>query len=158
MTDREKEVIKGLEICSAGEWNSTGGRDHTNCPYYPAGYTGCTCKLLMRDALSLLLDREPQVMAISEVERVGADNHSAFKNDGLTVMWLEEFGKQYPLHVVVLKWDEDDWQGEPNNIVNVYYFGTDEFDQFSLTDYNKTWRCWTDKPTKTQRMGAAWYA
>lgn len=40
---REK-VIKGLEICSAGEWNSTGGRNHTDCPYYPAGYTGCTCK------------------------------------------------------------------------------------------------------------------
>ena len=51
--DREK-VIKGLEICSAGEWNSTGERDHTDCPYYPAGYTGCTCKLLMRDALTLL--------------------------------------------------------------------------------------------------------
>lgn len=53
MIDREK-VIKGLEICSAGEWNSTVGRDHTDCPYYPAGYTGCTCKLLMRDALALL--------------------------------------------------------------------------------------------------------
>jgi hypothetical protein len=113
---------------------------------------------LMEDALALIREQEPRVMAISDVERIGADNHSAFKNDGLTVMWLEEFGKQYPLHVVVLKWDEDDWQGEPNNIVNVYYFGTDEFDQFSLTDYNKTWRCWTDKPTKTQRMGAAWDA
>ena len=57
MLDREK-VIKGLEICSAGEWDSTGGRDHTNCPYYPAGYTGCTCKLLMRDALVLLKEQE----------------------------------------------------------------------------------------------------
>lgn len=58
MPDREK-VIKGLEICSAGEWDSTSGRDHTNCPYYPAGYTGCTCKLLMRDALALLKEQEP---------------------------------------------------------------------------------------------------
>ena len=49
-----EKVIKGLEICSAGEWNSTGGRDHTSCPYYPDGYTGCTCKLLMRDALAFL--------------------------------------------------------------------------------------------------------
>jgi hypothetical protein len=57
VTDREK-VIKGLEICSAGEWNSTGGRDHTACPYYPAGYTGCTCKLLMRDALAMLKEQE----------------------------------------------------------------------------------------------------
>ena len=57
MIDREK-VINGLEICSAGEWNSTGGRDHTDCPYYPAGYTGCTCKLLMRDTLALLQEQE----------------------------------------------------------------------------------------------------
>ena len=63
MTEAEKreKVIKGLEICSAGEWNSTGGRDHTDCPYYPAGYTGCTCKLLMRDALALLKAQEPRV-------------------------------------------------------------------------------------------------
>ena len=60
MTDLyRKKVIKGLEICSAGEWNSTDGRDHTDCPYYPAGYTGCTCKLLMRDALTLLREQEP---------------------------------------------------------------------------------------------------
>jgi hypothetical protein len=61
MTEQEKreKVIKGLEICSAGEWNSTGGRDHTDCPYYPAGYTGCTCKLLMRDALAMLKAQEP---------------------------------------------------------------------------------------------------
>jgi hypothetical protein len=55
--NREK-VIKGLEICSAGEWNSTGGRNHTDCPYYPAGYTGCTCKPLMLDALALLRAQE----------------------------------------------------------------------------------------------------
>ena len=60
MTEREK-VIKGLEICSAGEWNSTGGRNHTDCPYYPAGYTGCTCKPLMRDAIALLKAQEPVV-------------------------------------------------------------------------------------------------
>ena len=59
--EKRKNVIKGLEICSAGEWNSTGGRDHTDCPYYPAGYTGCTCKLLMRDAFALLKAQEPVV-------------------------------------------------------------------------------------------------
>ena len=59
VAEKREKVIKGLEICSAGEWNSTGGRDHTDCPYYPAGYTGCTCKLLMRDALVLLKAQEP---------------------------------------------------------------------------------------------------
>jgi ribosomal protein S27AE len=64
VTEKEK-VVKGLEICSAGEWNSTGGRDHTDCPYYPAGYTGCTCKLLMRDALALLKGQEPKLVHVT---------------------------------------------------------------------------------------------
>ena len=55
MTDK-KTVIKGLEICSAGKGNTPNDRDCTSCPYYPAGYTGCTCKPLMTDALALLKD------------------------------------------------------------------------------------------------------
>lgn len=58
MPDLEK-VIKGLRICSAGDIHSLGGRDCTNCPYYPAGYTGCTVKQLLIDVLSLLKAQEP---------------------------------------------------------------------------------------------------
>ena len=56
MTDQERreKVIKALEICAAGEWNKPNDRDCTSCPYYPAGYTGCTGKLLVRDVLVLL--------------------------------------------------------------------------------------------------------
>ena len=149
MPDREK-VIKGLEHCQ--RIGSCG-----DCPYQEDLDPDAGCGM-HGDALALLREQEPRMLTVEEVKRIGADNHGSFKNDGLTVMWLEEFGKQFPLHVVILKWDEDDWQGEPNNIVNVYYFGTDEFDRFSLTDYNKAWRCWTDKPTEMQRMGAAWDA
>lgn len=125
--------------------------------YVPSRYRGYS-RLACCDAIDLIREREPRVLTVREVKHIGADNHGSFKNDGPTVMWLEEFGKQFPLHVVILKWDEDDWQGEPNDIANVYYFGTDEYDCFGLTDYNLTWRCWTDKPTETQRMGAAWDA
>lgn len=59
--DRLEKVIKGLEICSAGRWNSTGERDHTSCPYYPAGYTGCTGKLLMREALAVIKDLNREI-------------------------------------------------------------------------------------------------
>ena len=57
MTDREK-VIKGLSICSSGDLHSQRGRDCTNCPYYPAGWTGCTAKPLLLDALELLKKQE----------------------------------------------------------------------------------------------------
>ena len=155
MPDRIK-ILRGAECCKYVEPSQNGCPEE--CPYLPEGHITCGLDPFLDDVIALLNGEGPRVLAVREVERIGADNHGSFKNDGLTVMWLEEFGKQFSLHVVILKWDEDDWQGEPNNIVNVYYFGTDEFDQFNLTDYNKTWRCWTDKPTETQRMGAAWDA
>jgi hypothetical protein len=155
MTDLDRaKVIKGLEVCLATDMT----KDENPCAPCPYFFDGMCQNTMKRDALALLREQEPHVMTMSEVKRIGADNHGSFKNDGLTVMWLEEFGKQYPLHVVVLKWDEDDWSGGPKDIVDVYYFGTDEYDRFGLTDYNLTWRCWTDKPTETQRMGAAWDA
>lgn len=60
---REK-VLKGLKICSSGRWNAPNDRDCTSCPYYPAGYTGCTCKLLMRDALALITDMDITIRAL----------------------------------------------------------------------------------------------
>lgn len=58
--DLEK-TIRGLEICSAGDVNSNGGRLCTDCPFYPAGYTGCTAKRLLKSALSILKSHEHQI-------------------------------------------------------------------------------------------------
>ena len=152
MPDREK-VIKGLEHCSFGE-----NRGCAGCPYNDeCGDWGRDSGVgsLCTDALALLT---PRVLTISEVKHIGVDNLVSLKNDGLTVLWLEEFGKQFPLHVVILKWDEDDWDGNDNEQTDVYYFGTDEFDHFALSQYGKTWRCWTDKPTESQREAVSWIA
>ena len=64
MPDRKK-VINGLEICSAGKEHAPDDRDCTSCPYYPAGYTGCTCKPLMTDALALLKAQEPKLVHVT---------------------------------------------------------------------------------------------
>lgn len=79
------KVIRGLEICSSGEWNSTGGRDHTICPYYPAGYTGCTCKLLMRDALALI---EAQRKTLDEIDQYVRELDKAVNGNERTVSCL----------------------------------------------------------------------
>jgi len=148
MTDREAAIARLLRIADREQaWMEEIGLPDAS-----------SIGAFLREVAEMLREQEPRVLTMSEVKHIGADNHSTLKNDGLTVMWLEEFGKQYPLHVVILKWDEDDWSGNPNDIVDVYYFGTDEYDRLGLTDYNLTWRCWTDKPTEMQRMGAAWDA
>ena len=69
MIDREK-AIKGLSICSSGDLHSQRGRDCTNCPYYPAGWTGCTAKQLMLDALELLKAQEPLLIKRDTVDEI----------------------------------------------------------------------------------------
>ena len=110
------------------------------------------------DAIALLREQEPRVLTLNEVERIGTNNFGALSSEDLTILWIEELGKNYGIAPVVAKWDEDDWNGEPNDIVRAYYFASDLDEEFNLNEYNRTWRLWTDKPTKTQRMGAAWDA
>ena len=145
MPDLEK-VIKGLRICSAGDIHSLGGRDCTNCPYYPAGYTGCTVKQLLIDVLSLLKAQEPRVMT------------------------LEEVVKHYSLPPVVL--DDIDWQEDYLQDIEPLYFDFPVDDSWAVhwrkydevnkyldgwkADYGKTWRCWTSRPTDEQREATQW--
>ena len=146
MTDREK-VIKGLEICSAGKEHAPNDRDCTSCPYYPAGYTGCTCKSLMTDVLVLLKEQEPRVMTWEDV--IGA------------VIECK------PIYIEVK--DSEDKESGEDRWAMVTQYGD------SLTNgmicamssyitretlfkdwYNKTWRCWTSKPSLKQMEETPW--
>ena len=151
MTDRE-QVVYDIERCichvpdacrDCSKFNTVGGN--------------CTEDLLS-DALALIREQEPRMLTVKEVKRICADNIGAWSSEDLTILWIEEIGKNYGIMPVVAKWDEDDWDGEPNDIVYAYYFGSDLDEKVNLNEYNRTWRLWTDKPTKTQRMGAAWDA
>lgn len=140
MHDREK-VIKGLEICSAGELNSTGGRDHTNCPYYPAGYTGCTCKLLMRDALALLKEQEARVLTLEEV-----DEHSEPEEK------YSESEKQ-PVYVEYANDVNRPWARRWLTVDMLHSWLNDR--EMRIV-YGKDWRCWTFRPTDEQRKAVKW--
>lgn len=153
MTDMEK-VIRGLEVCLAADLTE----DENPCAPCPYFFDGMCQNTMKAGALALLREQEPRVLTVKDVKRVGADNFCAWSSEDLTILWVEGFGKSYGIAPVVAKWDEDDWNGEPNDIVRAYYFGSDLDEKFNLNEYNKTWRLWTNKPTKTQRMGAAWDA
>ena len=154
MIDREK-VFKGLTLCATSTSNAC-----DECPYDVAlecpGFEP-TPKRLLIDVLALLREQEPRVLTVREVKRVGADCTN-WNSERYTVLWLDVFSPLQRLHPVLLKWDEDDWEGNDNDMTDVYYFGTDEFDHFALSQYGMTWRCWTDKPTEAQREAASWYA
>ena len=141
MTEQEKreKVIKGLEICSAGEWNSTGGRNHTDCPYYPAGYTGCTCKPLMLDALALLKSQEPRVVRISELT-----------SGEPMLVWLEDIDKKETVAGMIFDY-------VPGRLgFKLTDIGSMDRIYPRIEDYLTRWRCWTSRPTDEQREAIPW--
>ena len=148
MADREKAIKRLLRIADREKaWIEEIGLPDAS-----------SIGIFLREVADMLREQEPRVLTLNEVKRIGADNFGTWSGEDLTVLWIEEFGKNYGIAPVVAKWDEDDWSGEPNDIVCAYYFGSDLDEKFNLNEYNRTWRLWTDKPTETQRTGAAWDA
>jgi len=138
MTDREK-VIKGLECCN-GEGLCIGKK----CLYYE---DEMCVETLHSDALALLKAQEPRVMAWREV--IGA------------VLECK------PVYIEVK--DSKDKEHGDDRWAMVTQYGD------SLTNgmicamssyitretlfkdwYNKTWRCWTSRPTDEQREATPW--
>lgn len=145
MPDLEK-VIRGLEICSAGDVNYT-KRNCTACSYYPAGYTGCTAKRLMRDALELLKAQEPRVMTLEEVFEKSKHIDDCFVFVEYYSDDLERDDK--PDLEPCFIHNEKSYFEKDYHIVSVFRGGACMC--FLQSYYGETWRCWTSRPTDEQR-------
>lgn len=138
--DKRENVIRGLECCSIGEdreprWNHLTARNCGKCPYNKPGIA-CT-RALAYDALELLKAQEPRVMTLEEVSTLPID----------TPVFIEEIN------------DECGW--------NVFY-GIDEekdvcfcgfkasADYYDLEEYSMSWRCWTSRPSDSERGDTPW--
>ncbi len=142
--DREK-VIKGLECCKRIE-----GRPCNDCPY--AGEDESCVEKMSMDALALLKEQEPRILSLGEAIE---------GKNGLEID---------PYVFVEIKGREDIFIGTVTDVSHYNYpnlvFDVGECFQidrsFSAsknylnTDYMKTVRCWTHKPSKEQRRAAKW--
>ena len=130
--DDLKSVIRGLEICSAGDVNSN-RRACTDCPFYPAGYTGCSAKRLLSAALEIMKALEPRVLTLDE----------ALEAD---VCWLEISGSDRvpPCRI-----------GGFNDFFSILRFGQ-AAEVCSKNNYGRLLRCWSARPTDEQRKAAPW--
>ena len=143
MAELEK-VIKGLEcvICP----NSLCG----NCAYFiPNEYdrnTGwCDRDAIYKDALSLLKSQVPSVMTLAELWHMEhkpvyleRKNSRLYTTEPSIVLktercYIPSLGESYILM-------------RENKIHDKYW----------ACDYNKTWRCWTSRPTDEQREAVKW--
>ena len=142
MSDREK-VIKGLECCILHDPD-----DHcrcAECTYNIHEISNSPCANGLKwDALELLKEQEPRVMTWQEVE---AHYTVPFFDD---LNEFEDFAQDIkPLYFEYKHEDhwEVHWRG---------YSSVSKYIHNWLSEYNKTWRCWTDKPTEEQRKVVKW--
>ena len=115
------------------------------CPYQ----CGFTAKVslptaLVEDIRSLLMEQEPRVMTAEEV----ADCEEG------TVLWVEErqgvTWNLFPLEIDVSA-------THPDTGTNYLFFITyHDIRKFECDEYNRTWRCWTVRPTDEQRKAVKW--
>lgn len=140
MSDREK-VIKGLKC-------HVNGHPHTRChkcPYWGTGPHGSSeCNVLAADALALLKEQEPRVMNVTEVTACEVG----------TVLWVEErqgvTWNLFPLEIDVSS-------THPDTGTNYLFFITyHDIRIFECDEYNRTWRCWSARPTDEQRKAVKW--
>lgn len=157
MAEREK-VIRGLTACNRRPIDGYGS-DCQNCPYYddesedevelPFGI--CNIQDMFDDALALLREQEPRILSLGEAIE---------GKNGLEID---------PYVFVEIKGREDIFIGSVSDISHYNYpdlsFRVGESFKINRnfpgkihlnTDYMKTVRCWTHKPSKEQRGAVKW--
>ena len=134
MNEQEKreKVIKALELCAfEGEMHCK------ECPYDFGPSIKCVT-LMHTDALALLKAQEPRVLTMEEVR------------DEAEYMYLEKYSKTgSDLYECAIPGDWDRYGIE---------LLMSEYDAARLrwSDYGKTWRCWSSRPTDEQRKAIPW--
>jgi len=138
MADLQK-VIKGLECCIVGAMKCD------ECPYIAVeGETVLACQgKLTEDAVSSLKAQEPRVMTLEEIE-------DALDN----VVWLDIPGAENLADGFSLIMAYSRKNGFV--LLDSPFGDNPSQERFEYTDYNKTWRCWSTRPTEEQRRETPW--
>lgn len=129
--EREK-VLKGLAACRMDpDWAEDCRK--LDCPY--CGEGSCVA-LLANDAYRLLKALEPRVMTLEEMR----------ENEPY---WFEAPGDFVMRPVICNMYD----RGDSSYLNFVWQYGNFSW---KLSEYGKTWRCWTSRPTDAQREATPW--
>ena len=137
MPDREK-VIRGLEACAC----DMRLMQCADCPYHTNKARCLTT--LMRDALALLKEQEPNVLEYSEIEK-----HP--------LVWLEVNDTEDVIPALFLQYNG--WGSEfvvqaTDKYVDVIVRSAK--DVFDERTYVITWRAWTSRPSEQQMRDIPW--
>ena len=147
-------VIKGLKC-----WEEAKHLCDDCCPYKTTDeeqivMDKCNWPDLFKDARKLLQLQQPKILTLEEITNISIANNNAYHNKDATFIWIEE--ERGTLCICCPEYEPDLGYDSRDDSARVAYMGTDSFKWFYLRDYNKTWRCWTEKPTDEQRENIPW--
>lgn len=107
-------------------------------------YHGREEQMVWRESTCPLIDREPRLMDATEVASCETG----------TVLWVEErqgvTWNLFPLEIDVSSTHPD------TGTAYLFFITHHDLRKFECDEYNRTWRCWTERPTKEQREAASW--
>lgn len=141
MDDLREKVLRGLACLSNPFVQDADERDCEHCSYDSA-----SCFLdITSDALSLLKAQQPRAMTLEEVWNRG-DNEPLFLEYVLP--------SRAELCPAIFQPDNSDRGGGDGYMCVVGKWCASGF--YNVREYNKTWRCWTSRPTDEQRKAVKW--
>ena len=127
MPDREK-VIKGLECCCSD-------CNRELCPYSKCGDCEGT---LLYDAHALLKAQQPRVMTLEELDDLRGRGRAVWFED------RDAFAKCQDVFFVCASGIHAYFKGETYSMLKM------------VDGYEKSWRCWTSRPTDEQKGATPW--
>ena len=144
MADREK-VIQALGCCSQGakEPYTPTIRYCAVCPY-PESEIPCT-RALARDALELLKAQEARVMTLVELWHM--EHKPVYLERKNSRLYITEPSIVLKTERCYFPFLGDSYILMRENKIH---------DKYWACDYNKTWRCWTSRPTDEQTEATPW--
>ena len=137
-----EQVIKGLECCKIPFTKCYNG----GCPYFEN--EGCKARL-KSDALALLKAQEPRVATWDEVKKKINSGEYVFTECEKEGQWMRYGDAKLSVD-----------QGDSCRIAFlISRRGDNPYVRWwwiSYKNYNKTWRCWTSRPTDEQMEAVKW--
>ena len=144
-----EKAMKGLECCLQGAWELC-----KECPYHELYPNICIVER-DQDALEVLKERVARVLTLEEMKSLSTANDDALFDSDMTFVWLEAAADGY-INITRPTYSFNPEWGNEDDSFYVYYIGTDVGDRLRSCDYDKTWRCWTARPTDEQREKMPW--
>ena len=132
--DKLEKVIKGLECCN-------NRYDCKQCPYATEYDPNLDCIDKTRaDAIELLKAQHPKVLIMEDVPKYD-------------VVWMETDKDE--IFPALVNGATGDTKSKLHYFIHLY--GVDGYiEGYPVFLYNRTWRCWSSRPTNNVRMNTPW--